>query len=547
MSQFWRIHLHPDDLHLDIAHGRTLLFGLADHGIFLRSDCGGLGNCEKCRVSVEEDGKSIHHIEACTFGVTKNLTVRIPASARLSSFMLDKAPLLLPESFSLCQPDNTSTSRYGVAIDLGTTTIGLYLCHIEKRKVLASLAVKNPQAIYGDDVMSRIGAIAAAGGKTAELQRPVISLIEQAIYRLCSAARIDAAALMDLVVVGNPTMIHIFLGENPETIGVSPYRPLFTEARSMSAGNLGITCCQGKLQTLPMVSGFIGADTLAAALAIGIKEQPVGTLLVDLGTNGELLLVGEHAIYATSCATGPAFEGVSIACGMQAGNGAIDRVEIDNAEAAPRCRIIAERNGKGAEKPAGLCGSGIVSAIAACLRTGIIEASGVFNKSIDGNSIIRDTNNRISYQLVPANDSQTDCAIALSQKDIRAVQLGKAALRAGIDQLLLAAGLRMPEKILVAGAFGSHIDPSDMIALGMLPDIGKSRIFPVGNAAGAGTVMALCDPASLQLACELAAAIKTIDLAAHPDFQKVFIDCLKFPSSKLTDMVKEDRLKRNGL
>jgi uncharacterized 2Fe-2S/4Fe-4S cluster protein (DUF4445 family) len=530
MSQFRRIHLQPDDVHLDIAHGRTLLFGLADHGIFLRSDCGGLGNCKKCRVAVEVDGKTAEYIESCSFRVTENLTVRLPASARLPSFSLDKAPLLLPKSFSTGQPDNAETSGYGVAIDLGTTTIGLYLCHMEKRQVLASLAVKNPQSIYGDDVMNRISAIAAAGGKTAELQRPVLSLIDLAIYRLCSTACIDAAALTELVVAGNPTMIHIFLGENPETIGISPYQPLFTEARRVSAGDLGITSCRGRVQTLPLVSGFIGADTLAAALAIGIKEQPVGTLLVDLGTNGELLLVGEHAIYATSCATGPAFEGASLSCGMQAGNGAIDRVEIDSSAAAPRCRVVVPRNGRGAERPAGLCGSGIVSAIAACLRTGIIETSGVFNKSIDGNSIIRDNHNRISYQLVPANDSQTDCAIVISQKDIRAVQLGKAALRAGIDQLLFAAGLEKPTKILVAGAFGSHIEASDMIALGMLPDIGKSRIFPVGNAAGAGTVMALCDPASLQLAGELAAVIKTNDLAANPDFQKVFIDCLKFPS-----------------
>lgn len=530
MSQFWRIHLLPDDLHLDIAHGSTLLFGLADHGIFLRSDCGSLGNCKKCRVSVEENGKSINHIEACSFRVTADLAVRISDSARLPSCILDKAPLLLPESFSSCRPD-TVTSRYGVAIDLGTTTIGLYLCHIEKRKVLSSLAVKNPQAIYGDDVMNRISAIAAAGGGTADLQRPVLAIIEQAIYRLCSTARIDAAVLTDLVVVGNPTMIHIILGENPETIGVFPYRPLFTEARRLNAGDLGFTSYRGRVQTLPLVSGFIGADTLAAALAIGIGEQPVGTLLIDLGTNGELLLVGEHAIYATSCATGPAFEGASLSCGMQAGNGAIDRVEIDTTEAAPRCRVISKRSG--GDKPAGLCGSGIVSAIAACLRTGIIEASGVFNKSIDERLIIGDNHNRIGYQLVPANDSQTDCSIVLSQKDIRAVQLGKAALRAGIDQLLLAAGLGMPTKILVAGAFGSHIDPNDMITLGMLPDIGTNRILPVGNAAGAGTVMALCDSTLLRQACDLAAAIKTIDLAVNPDFQKVFIDCLKFPSPKL--------------
>ena len=529
MSRSNRIHLQPDDVHLDLAHGRTLLLGLADHGVFLRSDCGGRGICKKCRVAVAEDGQEIRHVEACSFLVTEDLTVRVPDFARLPSCILDKAPLLLPESFSLHQPESSATRHYGVAIDLGTTTIGFYLCCIEERKVLASLAVKNPQAIYGDDVMSRISAIVTAGGSTAKLQRPVVALIDQALCRLCSAAQIDTTTLTDLMVAGNPTMIHILLGENPETIGVFPYRPLFTEMRLMDAGNLGITSCRARVQTLPLVSGFIGADTLAAALAIGIKDQPVGTLLVDLGTNGELVLVGEKAIYATSCATGPAFEGASLSCGMQAGSGAVDRVEIDSLETAPRCRVLSEQSGKGGDRPVGLCGSGIVSAIVACLRTGIIEGSGAFKSSDKISALVRDGQNHIGYQLVSADHSGTGCAITLSQKDIRAVQLGKAALRAGIDQLLVAAGLSAPTKILVAGAFGSHIDPSDMMALGMLPDIGRQLIHPVGNAAGAGTIMALCDPVSLQLAGELAATINTIDLAANADFQKVFIECLKFP------------------
>lgn len=534
MSRFHTIHLKPDDLRLDIAEGRSLLFGLADHGIFLRSDCGGLGRCRKCRVALEGGGKTGEYVEACTFRVEEELTVRLPAAARLPAVVLDKAPLLLPASFTDSRPAEVGDSRYGVAIDLGTTTIGLYLCRIERREVLASLAVKNPQAIFGDDVMNRISAVAAAGGDTDELQRPVLSLIDQAVFRLCAAAGIDPAELAELTVAGNPTMIHLLLGEDPQSIGVFPYRPRFTEARRINAGDLGLTSCRGTVQTLPLVSGFIGADTLAAALAVDITEQPAGTLLVDLGTNGELLLVGEDAIYATSCATGPAFEGASISCGMQAASGAIDRVAIDEATAPPRCRVITGQNGGGDDRPAGLCGAGIVSAIAACLRVGIIESSGLFNKTVG--AIDRNDQGSLTYQLVAADETRTGSAITLTQKDIRAVQLGKAALRAGIDQLLLAAGLAAPTTILVAGAFGAHIEPRDMIALGMLPDIGQDRIEPIGNAAGAGTVMALCEPASLQLAGRLATAVRTIDLAANPDFQKVFIDCLKFPSPKLTNM-----------
>lgn len=530
MSQPCRIHLQPDDVRLDITPGRTLLFGLADHGIFLRSDCGGQGRCKKCRVSIERAGGVSEYIEACLYRVENDLTVHIPQSSLSSSCVMDKAPLQLPEWFKRHRAGTSALPKYGVAVDLGTTTIGVYLAHLESAEVLASLAIKNPQAIYGDDVMNRISAITAAGGRTAKLQIPVLSLIDQALSRLCTIAQIDRADMNDLVVAGNPTMIHIFLGENPEPIGVSPYHPVFTEPRLTAMGDLGITTCQGKVRTLPLVSGFIGADTLAAALAVGIMDQPVGTLLVDLGTNGELVLVAHNGIYATSCATGPAFEGASLSCGMQAVAGAIDRVEIGGCDSKPRCRLIQDQSGKGAVKPSGVCGAGIVSAIAACLRAGIIEDSGVFSRSLEIPFLIKDGNGRVQYQLISGSDSQHGSVIALSQKDIRAVQLGKAALRAGIDYLLHAANLKAPVRVLVAGAFGSHIDIGDMISLGMLPDIGRDRIHTVGNAAGSGAVMALCDPESFQLTAELSSAIKIIELSADAGFQKVFIDRLQFPS-----------------
>lgn len=530
MPQSCRIQIRCDNLQLDIANDRTLLLGLADHGIFLRSDCGGLGRCQKCQVIVHQDGGEDLLTESCLFHVERDLTIDIPDSSRYPSHIMGKAPLLLPKSFILPPPAITQSPSYGLAVDLGTTTIGLYLCRLETAEVLASLAIRNPQAFYGDDVMNRISAIVAADGRTEELQRPVLSLIDQAVHRLCSSAGIEPGELTDLVVAGNPTMIHIFLGENPEPIGMSPYEPVFTEARQTDSGGLGLSSCQCRVRTLPLVSGFIGADTLAAALAVGILEQPFGTLLVDLGTNGELVLVGRAGLYATSCATGPAFEGASLSCGMQAAAGAIDRVEIDDIAARPRCRIIADDSGRGRIKPVGLCGSGIVSALASCLRAGIIEESGAFSRSKEVPSLVKDENGSYRYQLYSAKESGVGRAIALSQKDIRAVQLGKAALRAGIDHLLKAAGLMEPVKILVAGAFGSHIDSCDMIRLGMLPDIGKDRIENVGNAAGGGTVMALCDPGSFQCAVELAASIMTINLAANADFQKVFVDRLKFPS-----------------
>ena len=525
-----RIQLHPDEVQLDIDYGRTLLFGLADHGIFLRSDCGGTGRCQKCQVTVEREDGGTELVNSCLFRVDRDLAIDIPASSRYPSYIMDKAPLFLPKSFRRRMQASVAPTGYGLGIDLGTTTIGLYLCRLDNADVLTSLAVRNPQAFYGDDVMNRISAITAAGGRTEDLQRPVLALVDQAIHRLCTAADIDTTAVSEIVVAGNPTMIHILLGENPESIGVSPYRPAFTEARETRGDDLGLSTCHCRFRTLPLVSGFIGADTLAAALAIDIGDQPAGTLLVDLGTNGELVLVGKDGMYATSCATGPAFEGATLSCGMQAATGAIDRVAIDDRDAPPRCRIIGSETGRGGAKPVGLCGSGVVSALAAMLRAGIIAESGAFRTDRHSPFIVRDDNGSLCYRLVADHASGTGRAISLSQKDIRAVQLGKAALRAGIDYLLQAAGVAEPTRILVAGAFGSHIDAGDMITLGMLPDIGREKIDPIGNAAGGGTVMVLCEPASFARASVLATSLVTIDLAANADFQKRFVDRLKFPA-----------------
>jgi uncharacterized 2Fe-2S/4Fe-4S cluster protein (DUF4445 family) len=530
MRHSCRIQLNPDDVQLDIAYGRSLLFGLADHGVFLRSDCGGTGRCQKCQVAVEQEDGGTELINSCQLRVDRDLVVDVPDSSRYPSYIIDKAPLFLPESFRRRMQESIAPKGYGLAIDLGTTTIGFYLCRLDNADVLTSLAVRNPQAFYGDDVMNRISAITAAGGRTEDLQRPVLALVDQAIHRLCTAAGIDTPSVSEIVVAGNPTMIHILLGENPESIGVSPYHPAFTESRETRAENLDLSTCRCRLRTLPLVSGFIGADTLAAALAIDIGNQPAGTLLVDLGTNGELVLVGRDGIYATSCATGPAFEGATISCGMQAATGAIDRVTFDDRDATPLCRIIGGEAARAGVKPIGLCGSGVVSLLAAMLRAGVIAESGAFRTDRHNPFIVRDDNGSLYYRLVADHASGTGRAISLSQKDIRAVQLGKAALRAGIDYLLRAAGLEQPTRILVAGAFGLHIDAGDMITLGMLPDIGKERIDHIGNAAGGGTVMALCESASFARTSALASSLATIDLATNADFQKRFVDRLKFPA-----------------
>jgi uncharacterized 2Fe-2S/4Fe-4S cluster protein (DUF4445 family) len=255
----------------------------------------------------------------------------------------------------------------------------------------------------------------------------------------------------------------------------------------------------------------------------------VGTLLIDLGTNGELVLKGHDTFFVTSCATGPVFEGAALSCGLQAIPGAIDRVTIDTAESVPGYRVIQKDKG-GQCPPSGLCGSGVISAVAALIRTGIVDKSGLL-KTSPRSQVQALVKAERKYLIVPAGSSANGRDIAISQKDIRAVQLGKAALITGIEFLLRAAGLTMPEKILIAGAFGSNLDTGDILTLGMVPSIEPSRIHMTGNSAGAGAIMALCDEKYLEKTHKLVAEVSVIELTANIDFQNTFIQRLSFPDT----------------
>jgi uncharacterized 2Fe-2S/4Fe-4S cluster protein (DUF4445 family) len=330
-----------------------------------------------------------------------------------------------------------------------------------------------------------------------------------------------------MVVVGNPTMIHLLLGEDPSSIGISPYIPAFFAARTTKATALGLSFPRAVLSTLPQVSGFIGGDILAATLATELVDKPVGTLLIDLGTNGELILKGRDGFYATSCATGPAFEGAALACGMQAIPGAIDRVMLSAGDAPPQYSLVQKQTGK-PSVAAGICGSGVISAVAALIAAGIVEKTGRFASPFRAPAQMKTVDGSQHYVIAPAAADMGD--ISLSQKDIRSVQLGKAALICGIEFLLRAAGMTTPERILIAGAFGSHLDKDDMLAVGMLPPIDPARIEVVGNAAGAGAVMIVCNSAYLDTLHNLVEETKVIDLTADSDFQKTFIEQLSFPA-----------------
>ncbi|MBW1786324.1 MAG: DUF4445 domain-containing protein [Deltaproteobacteria bacterium] len=417
------------------------------------------------------------------------------------------------------RPD-ANGSLYGIALDLGTTSLAAFLCDLEKDRIVAVASLLNPQVTYGEDVISRIAHVRKDFSELDDLQDNLIEGINYLIRETVKQAGIATDELLDAVAVGNPTMQHFFLGLNPISIGEAPYLPVCFKGGEIRARDLGIEIFPlAKIHLLPMVSGFIGADTIAAMLTRSHEDFDTATLMVDVGTNGELVLAHDGRLTATSCATGPVFEGAQIRCGMRASPGAIDKVWQTDGNGPLTCHVIDDAESEAAPpKPAGICGSGVISIVAALTRAGVIKPGGAFDLDCGYPGLRTDPHSgQAEIVLVPARDSRTDRDIVFTQNDVRSVQLGKAALRAGIDILMQDAGITQLDMLFLAGTFGSYLDPRELLHIGMLPPMPLDRIKSIGNAAGDGARLALF---SLKK--------RVVELSMRPDFQDVFIDAMSF-------------------
>lgn len=543
------IHLISENQDIRAEKGQTVLEALIGAGIFLRTDCGGKGSCGKCRVTLAAgacagggaaDGSEMKIVGpsdladgvrlACRLKVTGDIALNIPETSRLSAEVAQKGlPTLFDKLADLKTPPAGLPDSYGLAVDLGTTTIAVYLCNLRRGTVTASTSARNPQTLFGDDVMSRISAIRLDPALLARQQKMAVKAVEWGIASLCRSTRIDPQKIDPMVVVGNSTMIHIFVGENPSSIGVFPYTPEFVTEKTLRAGSIGFRFNpDAQIRTLPLITGFIGADIVSAALASELSRAEPGTMLVDVGTNGEIMYLGKDGLAATSCATGPAFEGAAISHGMHAVSGAIDAVKIAQNSLRPVCSLI-QQNPARPKKPAGLCGTGVISAVAELYTAGMILKDGAFDREADSPYLRLDENQIAEYIVVPADETQDGRPVTLTQNDVRAIQLAKGALRTGIDLLCRASGRQRPARLLVAGAFGSFINKTDALRIGMFPPIPEADIDVVGNAAGAGAILALFDDSLWSRAVELAQATRVLDLATDPEFQDRFIESLAFP------------------
>jgi uncharacterized 2Fe-2S/4Fe-4S cluster protein (DUF4445 family) len=543
------VRIQIGDRVIDAAKGAGLMEVLVSAGVLLRSDCGGRGRCGKCLVQVDErgrralsppedperrilgaDGLAAGRRLSCGARVLDDLRLEIPESSRVTPEVVQKGlPILLPRLQASSPPRQpASPSGYGIAVDLGTTTIAVYLCRPGDRAVVGSTSIRNPQAIFGDDVVNRISAVQTAADGLARLQKLAVSAIDWAVGALCRRLAIDPSGIGAAVVVGNSTMIHLLLGEDPSTIGVFPYAPRFTEAQTRSGGSLGLGFNSGvRLRTLPLISGYLGADLIGAALAADLASLPPGTLLVDVGTNGEIILRTGDGFAATSCATGPALEGAAIQHGMQATSGAVDAVRLRPLDGCLDFTVI-QRDAGRHQPPAGICGSGVISAVAELLRGGAITRSGSYAADFASPCLVEGPNGTRAFEIVPGRQARGGIPIVLTQADVRAVQLAKGALRTGIALLCRENDIPRPSGILLAGAFGSYIQQADALRIGLFPEMPAEDIRVVGNAAGVGAVLALNDDARFDDAQALAARTRVFDLGAHPDFQDTFVENLSF-------------------
>jgi len=481
------------------------------------------------------------------------------------------------------QPGYVETS-YGAAVDIGSTTIALYLCDLETGEILAAESEMNPQIVYGEDVMSRIQytisepdglekqhkaviqtlnqllkqAVKTANRSHREAVRPAGApardgegdsltkrspvkrdeIIPEEITTGATPARnpaeiqrdIDMTTedILEIVFVGNTTMHHLLLNLPPQHLGRAPYVPAIHKAVDLKARELGLQINpSGNVHILPTIASFIGADTSGVLIAEEPHKQDENWLIIDVGTNAELVLGNRHGLVCTSTPTGPALEGAHIEFGMRAAPGAIERVEIDESTLEPRYKIVGgEEWGQGKAK--GICGSAIIDVVAEMFRTGILDGRGRFRRELS-TARVREGENGPEYVVAWAEKTFIGRDIPISLKDIRQIQLAKGALYVAARTLLKHAGLERPDKLILAGGFGSYIDKTRAMVIGLIPDLPLEDVYAVGNAAGDGARIALLNVEKRHEAGEVARTVRRYELPTDPEFQNQFMLAMNFP------------------
>jgi uncharacterized 2Fe-2S/4Fe-4S cluster protein (DUF4445 family) len=412
---------------------------------------------------------------------------------------------------------------FGIAIDIGSTTVAGHLCDLHSGEVLASAGLMNPQIRFGEDLMSRVSYVMMNPGGDVALTAAIREALDDLIGSLVADAGTSRDRVLDLVLVGNPIMHHIVLGTDPTPLGGAPFELAVNTAVNGHAVDVGCALPNANLYIAPCIAGHVGADTAAAILSEGPHRSDRIQLLVDVGTNAEIVLGNSDRLYAASSPTGPAFEGAQISCGQRATVGAIERVRIDRTTLEPTWKLIGHDVWDEGE-PTGVCGSGIIEVIGELFLSGILRTDGTFNTDAPTPRLVADGR---TYAYVLHGDGRD--GLCITQNDIRAIQLAKSALRAGIELLRDHSGFTDIDDVRLAGAFGSHIDPLYALVLGLVPDCPVDAVRSAGNAAGSGAVRALLSAAARVEMETVVAKVTKIETALEPAFQQHFVDAMGFP------------------
>ncbi|MBN2223631.1 MAG: DUF4445 domain-containing protein [Deltaproteobacteria bacterium] len=512
---------------LDIMRGSDILVNLP---------CGGEGRCGGCRVTVIDGAapptpEDIRHIPrpeidkgvrlACRLIVTGDMVVEIPASARVAGTgaSWDEVHVLSDRP--------VPADGLSLAVDLGTTSIAAALISRPDGDVLAHASALNPQAAFGADVISRINAVIKDHATLSRQQRMAADAIAELLEKLSRRLGFSAAHIHEVVVAGNPTMEHLFLGQDPTPIAYAPFTPGFLKAQRSDASRLGFDIQPApSVWVFPVLSGYVGGDTMAFIWSSRIHESDEMILGLDIGTNGEIVLGNRKRLLACSTAAGPAFEGSHIMDGMRADFGAIEAVAIQ--------RDKVNLAVKGKTSPRGICGSGLFDAVSEMRRNGLIDRTGRITSDTASRGlrkrVVRD--NGTTRFILSTDRSRS---IGISQKDIREIQLAKGAMHAGMRVLLTEMGVQWNDidRILVAGAFGNYLKPESIVGVGMLPASLVEKIVFVGDAALSGAIEAARSDGAKEGIEDLAGRVDYIELSADRRFNDLFISSLLFEDSSV--------------
>jgi uncharacterized 2Fe-2S/4Fe-4S cluster protein (DUF4445 family) len=437
---------------------------------------------------------------------------------------------------------------YGLAVDVGSTTVAGFLCNLRTGELLATESVMNPQVTYGEDLMSRISYAMTHSNGLDKMHTAIIDTLNRLAASAARQAGLRARDIHEAVFVGNTTMIHILLGIDPLELGGTPFALANRDSMDIKARDLGLRLHRSaNVHVLPAEAGHVGADNVGVLIAEEPYNQDEIVLTVDVGTNAEIVLGNRDWMFSASSPTGPAFEGAQITFGMRAAPGAIERVRIDTQTLQARFRVIGEDAWSDAWQlgpqvsleaqpnhlAAGICGSGIIEAVAEMYLAGIIQPDGRFDPNLE-NELILWQGRKGAYILAAAEQSSTGEPILVTQDDVRNIQLAKAALYAGAKLLMNRAGARAVERIILAGAFGSYIDPKYAMILGLIPDCRLDRVYAVGNAAGDGARIALLNRHKRAEAQRIAHWIRYIETAVDEEFQTEFVNAMHLPHQQDT-------------